>query len=157
MPGIFLRNAYNYDTNQASISSGLSCSDESRTDQSFIEECDINTIVRDFGVTGRLPDNPIKTPLEGDFTAVVDYQTALNMVLEADAAFSELPSAVRERFGNDAARFVAFASDPENLEECRKLGLADPAPRAPEPMQVRVVSDPPAASPPIASTTTSAA
>lgn len=141
MKPIFLRNPYNYDRNKASISSGLSCSDLSRTDQSFAEECDINTIVRNFGVTGQLPDN-IRTPLEGDFTTVVDYQSALNMVLEADAAFAAMPSSVRERFANDPARFVEFCSDPANLEEARKLGIANPAISPPEPVSVRVVPEP---------------
>lgn len=139
---IFIRNPFNYDRNEASKMSGLSCSDASRTDQSFVAECDINTIVRNFGITGQLPQQPIRTPLEGDFTNVVDYQTALNMVLSADAAFAELPSAVRERFVNDPARFVAFASDPANLDECRKLGLAEPARKPPEPLAVRVVPEP---------------
>lgn len=142
MKPIFLRNAYNYDKNKASTASGLTCLDESRTDQSFREECDINTIVRNFGVTGNLPEQ-VRTPLEGDFTTVTDYQTALNMVIEADAAFAQMPSAVRERFGNDAARFVAFASDPANLEECGKLGLAEPRKRPPEPLAVRITEPTP--------------
>lgn len=138
---MFLRNAFNYDRDAASFSSGLSCSDESLTDESFKEECDINTIVRNFGLTGQLPDN-IRTPLEGDFTEVVDYQTALNMVIAADAAFMELPSEVRERFANDPAKFVAFASDPANLEECRKMGLADPLRAPPAPIEVKVMNTP---------------
>lgn len=136
-PTVFLRNAYNYDRDEASVSSGLACEDESLTDQSFKEECDINTIVEQFGITGQLPTD-VRVPLEGDFTTVVDYQTALNMVREADAAFMEMPANVRERFGNDPGKFVEFASDPANLEECRKLGLADPVPRAAEPVRVIV-------------------
>lgn len=140
-PLIFIRNPFNYDRNKASVSSGLSCSDEHRTDQSFIAECDINTIVDRFGITGQLPEN-VRTPLEGDFSEVTDYQTAINMVIAADVAFAEMPSRVRERFNNDPARFVAFASDPANLDECRKLGLANPPAREPAPITVRLAQEP---------------
>lgn len=144
---LFLRNAYNYDMEAASKSSGLSCSDESKTDQSFVEECDINTIVREFGVTGQLPDQEYRPPLEGDFTEVVDYQTALNLVIQADAAFLSLPSATRERFNNDPAKYVAFASDPANEEEMRKFGMLKP-PKAPVlPIAVQVVPSPQAPTP----------
>jgi len=134
---VFVRNAYNYDMEEASRLSGLSCSDPTRTDQSFAEECDINTIVRNFGVTGQLPEFS-GTPLEGDFTTVVDYQTALNMVIAADNAFAELPATVRERFANDPGRFVEFASNPENAEELKKLGLTNPPPIPPAPIFVKM-------------------
>jgi len=138
---IFVRTPFNYDRNKASKASGLSCLDPSRTDQSFREECDINTIVRNFGVTGQLPDD-VRTPLEGDFTEVVDYQTAVNLVLESNRAFAQMPSDVRERFNNDPGKFVAFASDPANLDECRKMGLANPLKQPPTPISVRIHTDP---------------
>lgn len=141
--GVPLRSPYNYDMDEASEVSGLDCSGEpSKTQQHFKEECDINTIVERFGLTGELPSD-VKVPLEGDFTDVVnDYQSALNMVKAADEAFMKFPAAVRARFENNPQLLQEFVANKDNLEEARKLGIAVPAPVAPEPMQVHVVNPP---------------
>lgn len=119
----FLRSAYNYDTKVASDESGLRCDDESLAVQDSKDECDINTIVQRFGLTGELPDD-IRTPSYGDFTGVGDYRTALHQVMAADSEFMRLPAKLRARFHNDAGTFVEFCSDPDNLPELRRLGLA---------------------------------
>lgn len=140
---VFLRTPYNYDMHEASRLSGLSCSDPTRTQQNFKEECDINTIVRNFGVTGEMPLTTA-TPLQGDFAdAATDYQSALNLILQADQSFMELPSDVRKRFNNDPGAFVEFASDPANRDEVEKMGLGRPKPAAPAPLAVRVIPDNP--------------
>lgn len=137
----FIRTAFNYDTNKASDEAGLACLDETRTQQQFGEECDINTIVERFGITGKLPVN-LRVPLEVEFTEVFDYQTSLNKLIEADTAFMQMPANVRERFGHDAGAFVAFVSDPNNLDECRKMGLAAPERTQQGPIEVRVIPTP---------------
>lgn len=144
-PGPFLRTPFNYDTDEASFQSGLACLEAGKTMQQFKEECDINTIVERFGITGELPEN-VRMPLSGDFTeAVTDYQTALNLVRAADEAFMELPAKVRERFSNDPQRLQTFLEDDNNREEARSLGLVVPepvAPPPPPPIDVRVVPEP---------------
>lgn len=121
---MFLRTPYNYDVDAVSNETGLDCSDSpSLAKQSFADECDINTIVRNFGLTGQLPD-PVRPPQYGDFEGIFDYQTALNAVIAADAAFMEMNADVRARFHNDPALFVDFCSNPANAEEMVKLGLA---------------------------------
>lgn len=146
---VFVRTAFNYDMNAASMACSLDCSaDPSMTKQEFKEECDINTIVERFGLTGAMPESVV-SPLTGDFTEVTDYRSALHLIMEADAAFMEIPAAVRERFGNDAGRFVAFVSDPANAAACKEMGLAR-VERPVEPLLVRMVPDPLAAAvPPI--------
>jgi phage internal scaffolding protein len=119
---MFVRSAYNYDTDLASYESGLDCVEPSVTQQSFKEECDINTILRRFNVTGQLPVSPID-PQYGDFSGVTDYQSALNAVMAAQAGFDDLPAVVRQRFANDPAAFVDFCLDESNREEMIKLGL----------------------------------
>lgn len=121
--GPMLRTRYNYDVDAASVSSGLLCADPTRTQQQFKEECDINTIVRNFGVTGMLPQN-VRMPLTNEFVEAMDYQTAMNKIIEADQAFLQLPAEVRDTFRNDAGKFVEFATDPKNVDQCRKWGLA---------------------------------
>lgn len=121
----FLRSAFNYDRNEASDESGLACLDESRTKQSFAEEVDINTIMRRFGQTGKLPDSVVP-PTYQDFVGIFDFHSAMNAVAQAGEAFDKMPADVRYKFNNDPGAFVAFCSDEKNLEEMSKLGLTSP-------------------------------
>lgn len=130
----------------ASDESGLECKDRSLTVQSSVEETDINTIVRRFGLTGQLPVD-LAMPQFVDFDAVWDFHSAMNLVAEAKEAFMKMPGDVRERFRNDPQELMAFVENPANLEEARKLGLAVPAPKADEPIRVDVVPRPPVVPP----------
>lgn len=123
----FVRSAFNYDRDAASQESGLLCEDPSRTQQSFAEECDINTICRRFGVTGMLPQN-VAPVLDSAFHEIFDYQSALNVMRQADESFMTMPAHVRARFHNDAGEFVDFVSDEDNRYEAIKLGLVMPPP-----------------------------
>lgn len=122
MKAVFVRSAYNYDGDLASLEAGLSCADKSLAVQSAAEECDINTIVKRFGLTGQLPSG-VRAPTYGDFTEVVDFQTAMNAIATARESFDTLPAHVRARFQNDPAAFVDFCSDDANRAEAVKLGL----------------------------------
>lgn len=125
MSKIFVRSAYNYNVDEVSQETGLRCEDESLAQQHQKDEADINTIVRRFGLSGELPSN-VRMPQYGDFTGVSDYQSALEAVRAADAAFMTMPADVRSRFENDAAQFVEFCLDDRNREEAEKLGLVVP-------------------------------
>ena len=118
----FLRTPYNYNTNAASDESGLHCEDVTLTQQHPKDECDINNILRQFNITGQLPENPLQ-PRYGDFTGVVDYHSALNAVIAAESEFDGLPAQIRARFENDPANLIAFLDNSENLDEAIKLGL----------------------------------
>lgn len=122
------RTGFNYDRNAASNESGIACSEEEgRTLQQFKEECDINTIVRRFGLTGELPDN-FRPPMIGDFTEVMDFQSALNAVRRAEEAFMEMPADLRARFSNDPQKLIEFLGDDKNRDEADKLGLLQKPP-----------------------------
>lgn len=118
----FLRAFGNYDVDKASDEAGLKCVDKSLAQQSFAEECDINTIIKRFGLDGKLPEN-VRMPTFGDFVGVPDFQTAMNIVVAARESFDQMPARVRARFHHDPAEFVAFCSKDENAEEAAKLGL----------------------------------
>jgi phage internal scaffolding protein len=118
----FLRTPYNYDVDKVSDETGLACLDPSLAQQNFKDECDINHIVRQFGLTGDLPGKPI-SPQYGDFTGVLDYHSAVNAVLAAQDQFMELPAQMRSRFDNDPAKLIDFLGSVENREEAIKLGL----------------------------------
>ena len=121
----FLRTPYNYDLDAASNESGLHCEDVSLTQQHFKDECDINNILRQFNVTGLLPENAL-SPRYGDFTGINDYQTALNQVIAAENEFMALPANIRSRFDNDPAKLIEFLENLENKDEAIKLGLVNP-------------------------------
>lgn len=121
---IKLRSPGGYDVMKASDEAGLDCSVDGagRTQQSFRDEVDINTIIRRQGLDGAMPA-AIRLPEYGDFTGINDFQSALAAVKEAESSFAELPARVRSRFGNDPGAFVAFCLDDRNAEEAKALGL----------------------------------
>lgn len=101
----------------------ISFPDPSLAIQSQKDEADINKLVRDFGVTGRMPAST-RLPTYGDFEGVDDYQSAVHAVREADAAFLAVPSSIRREFNNDPQAFIDFCSQPENLPKLQEWGLA---------------------------------
>lgn len=125
------RSMSNMDLKAWSALHSVSEFDPSLTVQEQKEEADINNIVKAFGVTGRLPQG-VRVPTYGDFTGADDYQSALEAIIEAEKAFSAMPSELRNRLDNDPQKFLEFCENSENLEELRKYGLAPPAEPAPQ-------------------------
>lgn len=122
----------NYDRKKASTQAGLECKDPSLAIQSQRDEADINTIVKNFGITGHLPVN-IRAPLQIDFEDALTFQDAQNALVEAKRSFEAMPANVRARFNNDPGAFVDFCSTEGNEDELRKLGLVDaPLAKAPD-------------------------
>lgn len=123
MKEVFVRSPYNYDMDAASDEAGLSfVGTESATQQQFAEEVDINTIVRRFGLTGKMPEN-VGFPEYGAFEDVTDYQSALNMVMAAEDSFMTIPAEIRARFHNDPQELMVFLNSDTNRDEALKLGL----------------------------------
>lgn len=111
----------NDDFDDRSEKTGLACEDKSLAVQSDADDADINTIVRRFGLTGQLPQN-VRVPMQDDFVEAMSFQEAQNAMIDADRSFMRMPADVRARFQNDPGQFVEFCSNPDNLEEMRKLG-----------------------------------
>lgn len=107
---------------QASKDTGLKCTDPTLAQQHFKEECDINTLVEQFRLTGEMPQLQ-RLPTYEDYEDVFDFQTAMNTVRMATETFMSLPAQLRARFHNDPQEFLAFTSDAQNLPEARKLGI----------------------------------
>lgn len=124
-----------YNFKKRSDESGLECKDPSLTVQSDAVDADINTIVRRFGITGKLPDN-FRLPQYGDFDDVDDFLSAQIAIAEGQSEFMKIPAEVRARFDNDPAKFHDFAIDPDNFGSLVELGLATaplPEPGNPNP------------------------
>ena len=123
MKAPFLKTPYNYDTNAASDESGLVCLEPTLAQQHFADECDINYVLKNFGVQG-LQVSPLE-PRYGDFTGVVDYHSALNAVIAAEDGFMALPADLRTRFDNDPSKLIDFIENPANRQEAESLGLVN--------------------------------
>lgn len=128
------RTPYNICRNTHSREYGLVNDQPSRTIQSQAKEADINYIVEQFGVTGKMPEN-LRSPSYGDYSEVLDFRSAIHAVKEAERNFLKIPAAIRARFQNDPQQFLDFCMDQNNLPALREMGLAPPpevaAPPAP--------------------------
>lgn len=119
----------------------------SMTKQSEMDACDIHNVLKQFSPAG-LQQLISENQARGQYADVpdsLDYQEALNTVIAAEAAFASLPAKVRERFGNNPERFLAFMGDPNNQDEAIELGLATDNRPVPEPIpadQVNQVKPP---------------
>ena len=125
-PSVF-RSAYD----DCYVDNGLDFSkDELLTIQSEAANCDINNIVERFEKTGVLP-SMTSTPIYGDFTSPFDFQTAQQLLINAEQAFMSLPAKVRLEFENNPAKFLDFVDDPANADKLVSMGLRE-APPAPQ-------------------------
>jgi len=112
-----------------------------RVQQNLHETTDINRIMAKYQKTGLLTHVNTYAGEYGDFSGVPDYKTGLERVQAAEEMFASLPAKIRDRFFNDPARFIEFATDKSNQQEMRDLGLAPPLPAAPEPTIVKVLRE----------------
>ena len=119
----------------------------SMTKQSFKEECDINTLMAKYEKTGVIDHVNRATPQYGDFVGTPSYQESLNIVLDAQEAFAQLPAKLRDRFGNDPAQYLAFIDNPDNKDEAIKLGMIMPPPADAPPQKVEIVNPAPESPP----------
>ncbi|QCQ84961.1 internal scaffolding protein [Blackfly microvirus SF02] len=115
---------------------------ESLTRQEFADECDINILMAQYEKTGVINHFNRTPPQYLDLVDTPDLQGALTILHEAETAFMTLSAAVRREFDNDPVKFVAFASEAENLPRMREWGLAAPEMATREPIEVRVVPPP---------------
>ncbi len=114
----------------------------SLTKQSFRDECDINFIMKKHEKTGLLDHVNKFNGYYGDLPQDVDYQSALNSVMEAEAAFASLTAPIRSQFNNNPAEFLAFVADPQNAEEIIALGLGRRPSVAPAPAAAEAAAAP---------------
>lgn len=129
----FVRSPHNYDSDIDSFKSGLECLDPTRAQQNMRDETDINVLVKRFAGGMPIPA-PAAVAEFVDASAGFDFQQAMNQVVEAQRAFMDLPSNIRDRFANDPAKLIDFLADGRNQAEAAFLGLAattpPPAPAA---------------------------
>lgn len=93
------------------------------TDQSFKDDCDINSIMKRLRKTGHISHMRHSPGTYADLTSITDLHTSIIQVQKAQEAFDTLPAQVRKRFHNDPSQLVDFLHDSANDEEAIQLGL----------------------------------
>lgn len=121
-----------YDAKERSDLTSIETGSETRVQQQFAEEVDINTIVRRYGVSPARPLGYGGEGLYGDFTEITDYESAVARVEKVREGFMKLPPEVRERFDNDPGKLIRHAQDLREEDLAFEPIVADPA-RAPVP------------------------
>lgn len=101
--------------------------EDTMTQQADANDTDINVIMARYNQTGQLPE-VLTEPMFGDFTGTLDYATAVSAIRVAEEAFLEVPAKIREQFGNDPGAFIKFASDPQNKDRLKEMGLLKETP-----------------------------
>lgn len=96
----------------------------SLTQQQYKDEVNINNIVNRYKNTGEIQETGRKGYYM-DVSSVPDYQTALEIVNNANRIFQTLPAKIRTRFGGNPAEMLKFLDDPQNMEEAKELGFID--------------------------------
>lgn len=119
----FFKTPYNHNRDYESDRTALFCNDETLTQQHEEEQANINTIVRNFGLTGKLPEVRLPPTLDDFSTEVFDFQTAMNTIAAAKDSFMQLPAETRSAFNNDPQLFVAkideWRHEPDEKERAR--------------------------------------
>lgn len=115
--------------------------DTSMTKQSHKAECDIHNILKQYEKTGVITHVQTASPTYTDLPTDVDYQSAMNTLLAAQAAFSELPARVRSHFDNDPQAFLAAFVDPAQEQTLRDFGLLQPAEATAAPAAITGAAD----------------
>lgn len=116
---------------------------ESLTQQHYTDSCNINNILEKYRATGVIDHF---NPNPAHYALMTGDQFTENMFLlaEAQRMFNELPSGVREHFGEDPAKYMDYVNgldENSDRKELFELGMLDtppaetpvehPAPEAP--------------------------
>lgn len=120
----------------------IDCSLPIVTKQSMKAECDIHNILRQYQKTGIVTHVQNARPTYQDLPDDMDYQQSLHTIMTAEEAFAGLPSAVRDRFGNDPGRLLAALGDPAQKAYLTEVGILRP-PEAPPSVPDSVPVPPP--------------
>lgn len=112
------------------------------TSQAEKDNCDLNVLVRRFGVGPLM--KPVDAKAFGFLSSELDLRTALQTVADAESAFMSLPASVRKRFDNDPLGLLAAIQDPTRRLELEELGVF----KAAVPPIARPDLTPPASIPP---------
>ena len=97
------------------------------TKQALADNANINKLIKKHGITHVVQNMSNLEVLYGEITSM-DLAEAMQMNIDANEAFMEVPADIRKQFGNDAGAFIDYATNPANIDQMRKWGMAPPPP-----------------------------
>ncbi len=110
----------------------------SRTQRQFRDECDINLIMAKYN-KGHAIDHFTRRNASYGFASGLSFTESMNLVIQAQNMFEDLPSNIRKKFANSPAEFLDFVQDESNADEMVELGLRE----APSPVdKQKPIGDP---------------
>lgn len=122
----------------------------SKTEQSHKDSCDIVLIMRQAQRTGMVNHLAQHEGRYMDLANRPDFQSAQNIIAEANSTFETVPSKIRELFHNDPGEFLEFIQNESNRDHMIELGFGDAhlPPRQEDPPPGDPPGDPPSGDPP---------
>lgn len=93
--------------------------EQSLTDQSCKDECDIGFIIENFVRTGQMPSQPQMNYT--DCTTVQSFEEASMLVAQCKTDFELLPAVERDKF-KTVQGWLEYCSNSENLKDCIEKG-----------------------------------
>lgn len=115
--------------------------EEVRTEQAHKAEVDINQIVkRHAGREDLLMNTSQIMNLQFDDNPTNDFQEMMNMVIQGQQAFEQLPLEIKRKFGYNPAEYMDYVRNPDNRYQLIQWGMIEPAPEPEPPVQVEVVN-----------------
>lgn len=123
---------------QAAINNG----ERVLVEQSHKDNVDINNIVKRYAGNAELiaKVSSLSNFVYDDVTTN-NFEEMMKQMIKARDTFSQVPSDIRKQFGNDPAAFMDFVYNPDNKDKLVEMGLANPPPSEPKPIEV-VVTNP---------------
>ena len=115
--------------------------DPTMTKQALKDDADVNKIIKKYNRVDLMKQAYELEAIYGEIDSQ-DLQEAMNKVIAAEQAFEQVPSEIREQFGNDPGRWIDYATNKENLEQMRAWGFAPRKEPEPSPVQVQVINPP---------------
>lgn len=110
------RNRFSTQNNQKSV-----------TNQKWKKTSDIKHIVKKNRIARLNQINPNLVETRTEAIAVFDtaesYHDKMNQCVNAQNVFKQLPAELQKKFAFDVANMIDFMQDPQNKQECEKLGL----------------------------------
>lgn len=93
--------------------------EQSLTDQSCKDECDIGFIIENFVRTGQMPSQPQMNYT--DCTTVQSFEEASMLVAQCKTDFELLPAVERDKF-KTVQGWLEYCSNSDNLKDCIEKG-----------------------------------
>lgn len=93
--------------------------------QSLRDSTDINKLMARWEQHGMAIPSSGNEPVYGDFSDRRSYQECVDRVMAIGSDFMALPAQVRKACENDPGVFVEMCSNPDRLDELKKLGLVE--------------------------------